>query len=40
MTNSPPQLNPNDSYAITLMGVSEDNWVNLFIEKKFTLNEL
>ncbi len=37
-TSTPPQLNSNDSYAITLMGVSEDNWVNLFIEKKFILN--
>ncbi len=31
----PPQLNPENSYNFTLMGVSEDNWVNLFIEKKF-----
>jgi len=32
----PPQLNPIKSYNFTLMGVSEDNWVNLFIEKNFT----
>ncbi|WP_103069565.1 hypothetical protein [Aquimarina sediminis] len=32
---TPPQLNPKDSYNFTLMGVSEDNWVNLFIEKSF-----
>lgn len=31
----PPQLNLMDSYNFTLMGVSEDNWVNLFIEKSF-----
>jgi hypothetical protein len=31
----PPQLNPIHSYNFTLMGVSEDNWVNLFIEKSF-----
>ncbi len=31
----PPQLDPMDSYNFTLMGVSEDNWVNLFIEKSF-----
>ncbi|WP_299260470.1 hypothetical protein [uncultured Aquimarina sp.] len=33
---TPPQLNPINSYDFTLMGVSEDNWVNLFIEKNFT----
>ncbi|OED35897.1 hypothetical protein AB832_05945 [Flavobacteriaceae bacterium (ex Bugula neritina AB1)] len=32
----PPQLNPTDIYNFTLMGVSEDNWVNLFVEKRFT----
>ncbi|MDY8134772.1 hypothetical protein [Aquimarina sp. 2201CG5-10] len=35
---TPPQLNPMNSYNFTLMGVSEDNWVNLFIERNFTLN--
>ncbi|WP_109302462.1 hypothetical protein [Aquimarina sp. AU474] len=31
----PPQLTLMDMYNFTLMGVSEDNWVNLFIEKSF-----
>jgi hypothetical protein len=33
--NSNPQLEPNQDYTFTLMGVSEDNWVNLFFEKSF-----
>ncbi len=37
-TNTPPELNLMASYNFTLMGVSEDNWVNLFIEKNFALN--
>ncbi|WP_298310515.1 hypothetical protein [uncultured Aquimarina sp.] len=32
----PPPLDPMNSYNFTLMGVSEDNWVNLLIEKNFT----
>lgn len=31
-----PTLEPNKNYNFTLMGVSEDNWVNLFIQKEFT----
>ena len=32
----PPQvLHPNRSYNFTLLGVSEDNWVNLVCEKSF-----
>ncbi|SEL62376.1 hypothetical protein SAMN04487910_2830 [Aquimarina amphilecti] len=31
----PPQLDSTSLYNFTLMGVSEDNWVNLFIEKEF-----
>ncbi|MEM6347175.1 MAG: hypothetical protein AAF927_25015 [Bacteroidota bacterium] len=31
-----PTLAPNRDYKFTLMGVSEDNWVNLFFEKDFT----
>jgi len=31
----PPQLTPMNSYNITLMGVSEDNWVNILIDKEF-----
>jgi len=30
-----PILLPNDNYQFTLMGVSEDNWVNLIIQKDF-----
>ncbi len=32
----PPELNSMNQYGFTLMGVSEDNWVNLFVEKNFT----
>lgn len=31
----PPHLTPMNSYNFTLMGVSEDNWVNILIEKEF-----
>lgn len=31
-----PILLPNNRYKFTLMGVSEDNWVNLFAEKEFS----
>ncbi|RKR15182.1 hypothetical protein CLV91_1264 [Maribacter vaceletii] len=34
--DNPPELNNNTNYNFTLMGVSEDNWVNLFSEKPFT----
>lgn len=34
---SPPPLRPKQQYHITLMAVSLDNWVNLFIEKDFML---
>lgn len=34
--DNPPELNNNTNYNFTLMGVSEDNWVNLFSEKTFT----
>lgn len=30
-----PILESNQDYKFTMMGVSEDNWVNLFIEKEF-----
>lgn len=33
-----PALEPDTDYKITLMGVSEDNWVNLFGEKLFSTN--
>ena len=32
---TPPILIPNAPYHLTLMGVSEDNWVNLFIQERF-----
>ena len=34
--NANPTLAPNQDYRFTLMGVSEDNWVDLFFEKEFT----
>lgn len=36
--NANPTLEPNKEYTFTMMGVSEDNWVNLIIEKSFTTN--
>jgi len=33
--DSNPTLDPNTEYVFTLMGVSEDNWVNLFSEFSF-----
>jgi len=35
--DTPPELDLNVTYDFTLMGVSEDNWVNLFAELPFTL---
>jgi hypothetical protein len=34
--DSNPTLEPNQTYKFTMMGVSEDNWVNLIIEKEFS----
>ena len=31
-----PRLQPQSDYVFTLMGVSLDNWVNLFIEQEFS----
>ena len=31
-----PVLNSQENYNFTMMGVSEDNWVNLVIQKTFT----
>ena len=36
--NTNPELQPNSDYKITLMGVSEDNWVNLYMEEEFSTN--
>lgn len=33
-----PTLEADKDYTFTMMGVSEDNWVNLLIEKEFTTN--
>jgi len=33
--NTPPDLIVDNTYGFTLMGVSEDNWVNLVIQKPF-----
>lgn len=35
-TETPPDLILNEDYLFTMMGVSEDNWVNLIIQKRFT----
>lgn len=37
-TTAVPTLEPNQDYKFTMMAVSEDNWVNLFIEKEFSTN--
>lgn len=37
--DDPPELDPNGTYNFTLMGVSEDNWVNLLAEVPFNLQE-
>ncbi len=34
---TPPSLIPGADYNFTLMGVSEDNWVNTLIEKPFSV---
>jgi len=34
-TSSVPTLLPNRPYTFTFMGVSEDNWVNLYFEHEF-----
>ena len=36
--NNPPQLIANEEYQITVMDVSEDNWVNVVIQKQFMVN--
>ncbi len=33
--NPPPTLMPSEEYFFTLMGVSDDNWVNLVAQKSF-----
>ena len=32
-----PELESGEEYMFTLMGVSSDNWVNLFVQKDFTV---
>lgn len=36
--DNPPKLINNNEYGFTMMGVSEDNWVNLVIQKSFIAN--
>jgi len=36
--NSNPTLEANQTYKFILMGVSEDNWINFFLEKEFITN--
>ncbi|WKN46201.1 hypothetical protein [Tunicatimonas pelagia] len=33
--NAMPALTPNQNYRFTMMGVSEDNWINLWLEQEF-----
>lgn len=33
-----PSIQPDNTYTFTLMGISEDNWVNLFFQKEFRTN--
>lgn len=35
-TKQPPTLNKSQTYGFTLMGVSQDNWVNLLTETDFS----
>ena len=37
-TDPVPALEVDQEYLFTLMAVSEDNWVNLFVEKEFSTN--
>ena len=37
-TTFTPTLAPNQNYKFTMMGVSDDNWVNLVIEQEFSTN--
>ena len=37
-TTSTPALEPNKNYKFSLMGVSDDNWINLFGETIFSTN--
>ena len=37
-TSSIPTLEPGQDYKFTMMGVSEDNWVNLLIDTTFSTN--
>ncbi len=36
ITRTTPELEENKNYKFTMMAVSEDNWVNLIIEKEFS----
>ena len=34
-TTTIPTLSPDQTYRFTMMGVSEDNWINLWVEQEF-----
>ncbi len=34
---TPPELMPDELYGFTLMGVSDDNWVNTFVQTNFVV---
>jgi len=34
---TPPDLILDQSYGFTLMGVSDDNWVNTFVQTEFVV---
>lgn len=38
ITKGTPELKPNRKYHLLIMGVSEDNWVNLIFERAFYTN--
>ena len=37
--NNPLNLEKNTDYTFSLMGVSEDNWVNMFSVKPFVIQD-
>ncbi len=37
-TTTAPILEPNKEYKFSVFGVSEDNWINVFMEKEFSTN--
>ena len=37
-TTALPVLELDTQYVVTLMGISEDNWVNVYMQKPFSTN--